>query len=365
MIEKFINQMEPWIDENEVNHMSEYLRSGAWLTEFKKTQEFEKMLADYIGAKHCIVVANGTISMSIAYWAAGIGQGDEVLVPNFTMIATPNAVRLAGATPVLVDIEPGTLCMDIEKAKQALTSKTKAICIVSLNGRSPEMLEWQKLCKEKGLFLIEDSAQSLGSFHANKHLGTFGDMGSFSFSAPKIITTGQGGALVTDNDELAGKIRKIKDFGRERGGIDWHDLMGYNFKVTDMQSVIGIEQMKKLPWRIKRKKEIYKLYETQLASIDAVEMIPTREESTPWFIDIYVENPAGLQAYLKSKNVGTRSVYPPISQQKIYPTTQSFPVSENYCQRGLWLPSSSFLTDEQILQICDAIKGYFKGISKK
>lgn len=355
----FINQMEPWLDENEVNHMTEYLNSGGWLTEFRKTAEFESMIAEYTGSKYCCIVSNGTVSLAVALWAAGIGEYDEVLVPNYTMIATPNTVRLVGASPVLVDVEPKTLCMDLELAKKALTSKTKAVSLVSLNGRAPDMEEYQNFCKEHGLFLLEDAAQSLGSFQKGKHLGTFGDAGSFSFSAPKIITTGQGGALVTDNEGLYQKIKRIKDFGRKQGGSDWHDMQGYNFKFTDMQAVIGIEQMKKLPWRVQRKKDIFQLYVSELSEVDSLEFVPTSDETAPWFIDVYLDNPLELLKYLKENQVGSRQVYPPVSDQKIYSDTAKYPVSKKYCYRGLWLPSSSFLTNEQILHICKLIKTFF------
>jgi len=355
----FIHQMEPWIDENEVNHMTEYLRSGGWLTEFKKTAEFEQMIADYTGSQFCCVVSNGTVSLAIALWAAGIGEGDEVLVPNFTMIATPNAVRLVGARPVLVDVEPQTLCMDLDCARKAITPKTKAIALVSLNGRAPDMAAYQDFCKEYDLFFLEDAAQSLGSFQNGKHIGTFGEIGSFSFSSPKIITTGQGGALVTNDELLYHKIKKIKDFGREKGGADWHDEMGYNFKFTDIQAVIGIEQMKKLSARVKRKKEIYQLYVSQLSEIKFLEFIPTSGETSPWFVDVYLENPSELLNFLKSHQVGTRPVYPPINHQKLYADERKYPVSERYCCLGLWLPSSSFLADDQVLHICKLIKTFF------
>jgi perosamine synthetase len=357
---QFVNQMEPWIDENEIRHMTEYLRSGGWLTEFKKTREFEEMIAAYTGARHCIVVTNGTVSMAVAYWAKGIGPGDEVLVPNFTMIATPNAVRLVGATPVMVDVEPTTLCMDIEAARRSLTSRTRAIALVSLNGRAPDMAAWQAFCDKHGLFFLEDAAQSIGSFQGGLHLGRFGKIGSFSFSSPKIITTGQGGALITDDDALAASIRKIKDFGRERGGVDWHDVMGQNFKFTDVQAVLGIEQMKKLPWRVNRKKEIYRLYEEQLRGIPRVEMVPTSDETAPWFIDIYVPDPVSLMGFLKANNIGSRTVYPPISRQPVYQVAGAFPVSERYCARGLWLPSSSFLTDETVRNVCGRIRQFYQ-----
>jgi perosamine synthetase len=355
----FIQQMEPWIDENEVRHMTSYLSSGAWLTEYKKTAEFEEMLAAYTGAKHCVVVANGTVSMSVAYWARGIGKGDEVLVPNFTMIATANAVRLVGAEPVLVDIERDTLCMDIEAAKRSVTGQTKAVALVSMNGRAPDMEAWRDFCSQHDLFFLEDAAQSLGSFQGQRHLGTFGNVGSLSFSALKIITTGQGGALLTDEDELARSMRKIKDFGRERGGIDWHDVMGQNFKFTDIQAVIGIEQMKKLSWRVARKKAIYGLYQARLSNLPEVEMIPTSEETAPWFVDVYVHDRDKLAEYLRVRHVGNRPVYPPINKQQIYPNSGVFPISENYCGRGLWLPSSSKLADEEVDYVCDQIEAFF------
>lgn len=355
----FINQIEPWIDENEVDHMTEYLRSGGWLTEFKKTAEFEQMIAEYTGSQFCCVVSNGTVSLAIALWAAGVGKGDEVLVPNFTMIATPNAIVLVGARPVLVDVEPRTLCMDLDCCRKAITNKTKAIILVSSNGRAPNMSAYQDFCKKHDLFFLEDAAQSLGSFQNGKHIGTFGDVGSFSFSSPKIITTGQGGALVTNNETLYRKIKKIKDFGREKGGTDWHDMLGFNFKFTDLQAVIGIEQMKKLPARVRRKKEIYQLYVSELSEIEPLEFIPTSQETAPWFIDVYLEKPAALLDFLKKHEVGARLVYPPINHQKLYADKSKHPVSQNYCYRGLWLPSSSFLTDDQVLHICKLIKTYF------
>jgi perosamine synthetase len=354
-----LNQIEPQIDENEVLAMTDYLRSGGWLTEYKKTAEFERMIAEYTGSRFCCVVPNATSALTIALWACGIGAGDEVLVPNYTMIATPNAVRLTNAEPVLVDIEPQTLCMDLECAKRAITAKTKAMMLVSLHGRAPDTMRFQEFCRDFKLWFIEDAAQSLGSFQSGRHLGTFGDIGVFSFSSPKIITTGQGGALVTDDEDLYNKIKRIKDFGRESGGNDYHDTIGYNFKFTDLQAVIGIEQIKKLPDRTHKKRHIYKVYYSQLS--DVLEMIPPSLETTPWFIDVYLNDPKGLQAYLKENGIGSRLVYPPVNAQKIYANGKDFPVSRRYCNRGLWLPSLVSLTDEQIIGICYLIRNW-KGL---
>lgn len=358
---EFIPQMEPWFDKKEARALSEYILSGGWVTEFKKTKELEEMICNYTGAKYCIMINNGTISLVLALMATGIGPGDEVIVPNLTMIATANATVLIGAKPVFVDIETETLCLNPAEAKKSVTKKTKALIHVSFNGRTNPLNKFVEFCKERNLVLIEDAAQSLGSSYNGKHLGRYGNIGSFSFSAPKIISTGQGGALITDNEELAQKIKRLKDFGRERSGCDIHDSIGYNFKFTDIQAVVGIEQMKKLEGRIKRKKEIYNLYVEELRGLDQIEFIKTDlTQTAPWFVDIYVDEPDKLSMFLKERNIGTRRIYPALNSQKAYNVKGNYSVSQKYSNRGLWLPSSCKLTDEQITYICRNIKEFYK-----
>jgi perosamine synthetase len=353
--------MEPSFGEEERNHLNEYMLSGGWVTEFQKTREFESMLADYTGAKYCSVVANGTVSLSIALMACGVTVGDEVIVPDYTMVATPNSAELIGAKAVFVDIDRRNLCMDFDAMKKAVTPKTRAVMLVSINGRFPENIEtFIAFCKERGLWLIEDAAQSLGSVCNGKHLGRFGDIGSFSFSAPKIITTGQGGALITDNGELFDHIKKIRDFGRERGGIDHYLVKGWNFKFTDIQAIIGIEQMKKLPNRVSRKKQMGLLYEKLLENIRGVELIPTDfQQTSPWFYDILCESRAELIVFLKERNIETRMFYPPLHSEPAYGYTEKYPVTEEIAAKGLWLPSSCFLTDEQISYVCSCITEFY------
>jgi perosamine synthetase len=336
---------------------------GGWLTEFKQTAEFEKRIADYTGAKHCIVVNNGTISLTLIAIAAGIKAGDEILVPNYTMIATPNSVKMVGAVPVFVDVEEDTLCMDIECARKSITHKTKALFFVNANGRYPRsgISVIKAFCEENGLVFLEDSAQSLGSFYPEgMHQGTFGLAGSFSFSAPKIISTGQGGAVVTNDDEIAFHLRKLKDFGRNSGGIDIHDSIGYNFKFTELQAIIGNEQMKKLPWRVERKKDIYRIYKENLSQIKGIQFFNQNLDfTTPWFIDILADRRDELSKYLKENAIGTRNMYPPINKQIAYQVAGEYPVSVRVGLKGLWLPSSSQLLDEQILYICNTIIDFY------
>lgn len=356
--------MEPWFGSEEKEALNQYMDEGGWLTEFKRTAEFEQRIAEYTGAKHCIVVNNGTISLTLMALAAGIKAGDEVIVPNYTMIATPNSIRLFGAVPVFVDVERETLCMDIECARKAITSKTKAIFFVNANGRNPKcgIESFQRLCHENGLVLLEDSAQSLGSWFPNgKHQGTLGLAGSFSFSAPKVITTGQGGAIITSHDDMAIRLRKLKDFGRSGGGNDIHNSIGYNFKFTELQAVIGNEQMKKLPWRVERKKEIYRLYIKNLEGVNEIQFFEQDLScTTPWFIDILAEKRDDLVKHLKENSIGSRTMYPPINKQEAYSVAGNHPISNLVGEKGLWLPSASQLTDEQITEICKKIKQFYK-----
>lgn len=364
MTEEFIMQMRPLFGDEEKKAISDYMDEDGFITEFKRTEKFEEMIAHYTGAKHCIVVNNGTISLTLAAMAVGLKAGDEVIVPNYTMVATPNSVKMFGAEPVFVDVEESTLCLDIELVKNAITPLTKAITLVSANGRYPStgIQPFLDLCKKHNLKLIEDAAQSLGSFYPDgAHIGTKGDVGSFSFSAPKIISTGQGGALITNDDDIACRLRRLKDFGRKEGGNDIHDSIGFNFKFTELQAVIGIEQMKKLPERVIKKKNIYKKYQKNLDGIPKIKLLKNNLSNTaPWFMEVLAEKRENLIDFLKTKNIGSRIMYPPLNRQKAYNLKGSFPVSEKIGTKGLWLPSMVQLNDNQIDYITEQIEYFYK-----
>jgi perosamine synthetase len=236
--------------------------------------------------------------------------------------------------------------------------------LVSANGRYPKcgINAFETLAKENGLQLIEDSAQSLGSLYPDgRHVGCAGLVGSFSFSAPKIISTGQGGALVTNSDEVAQKLRRLKDFGRSGGGNDVHDVIGYNFKFTEMQAAVGIEQMKKLSARVVRKKEIWQRYSDGLAGVNGIRLFEhDLNRTAPWFIDALVEERDALITHLKVANIGSRVMYPPINNQLAYKVAGRHPVSELVGEKGLWLPSAVQLTDPQIDYITEAIRSFYK-----
>lgn len=359
-----IPQFEPWFGDEERSSLINYIQTDGWYTEFIKTNEFEKAICNFINSNYCIAVNNGTVSLTLAAYALGVEPGDEVIVPNYTMIATPNSIKILGAKPVFVDVEPSTLCIDFDKVEEKITSRTKGIILVLANGRYPSygierILEF---AKKHNLFLIEDAAQSLGSkYPCGTHQGLKGDAGSLSFSVPKIISTGQGGAIVTNSEILEKKLRKLKDFGRVTGGIDVHDEIGFNFKFTELQAVLGLTQLKKINYRIKRKVEIYERYRSNLKDINGIVFFDyDKVNTTPWFVDSIVDDRSYLIEHLSKNGIGTRKMYPPINRQKAYNTDGIFPVSEMIGDKGLWLPSSSQLSDQQIDYISEKISSFYQ-----
>lgn len=364
MAADFIPQMEPWFGPEEKEALNRYMDEQGWLTEFRHTARFEEEIAAFTGARHAVVVNNGTISLTLMALAAGLRAGDEVIVPDYTMIATPNSVKMFGAVPVFADVEPQTLCLDLDSATRALSPRTRAVMFVNANGRNPVagIEAYRKFCLEHGLIFLEDSAQSLGSRYPDgRHQGTCGLAGSFSFSAPKIISTGQGGAVITNDDGMAQRLRKLKDFGRTGGGNDIHGTIGYNFKFTELQAVVGVEQMKKLSWRIERKKAIYTRYRTLLSGLEEIRFFDQDLTcTTPWFIDVLARDRDRLAARLKEEGIGSRIMYPPINRQEAYGIPGDFPVSEQVGREGLWLPSSAQLTDDQIDRICNVILRFYQ-----
>ena len=359
----FIPQMEPVITAGDQEAVSRYLASGGWLTEFDRTREFETLIAGYTGAAFCASTPNGTLALFLALAACGIGPGDEVVVPDLTMAASATAVLLAGARPVFVDIEPDTLCLDLALAERQFTPRTKAVMFVSLNGRSPVGLaDFVARCRAANVRVIEDAAQSLGSFNGGRHLGTLGDCGCLSFSSQKLVTTGQGGAVITNDEEISRRMRLRRDFGRLSGGSDHYIEVGWNLKFTDLQAVIGVEQMRRLPDMVARKRLLFEGYRQRLAGVRGIRLPDTDLEAvTPWFVDVLVEGSArsALGTFLRERGIGSREFYPALHTTPALRADVSCPVAERVAQQGLWLPSSLRLEGQDVERVCSAIAEFF------
>ena len=353
------------MDDDEKKELVSVINSG-WFTEASKTKKFEKMFADFVGVKYACAVTSGTAALYVGLKALGINNGDEVLIPDLTFVAGPNSVEAVGAKPVLIDIDHDSLNIDSKKIKQNITKRTKAIMPVDFNGRSLDINKIVELAKRYNLSIIEDAAHGLGCFYGKKHVGTVNDIGIFSFSTPKIISTGQGGMIVTNNKKLYEKCKALKDFGRKSGVKQdmhmafEHPTIGYNFKFTEFQAAIGIAQMRKLRKRMILKKKMFKLYEELLSKLSSVNFIKTDlDKITPWMIDILVDSKRkrdGMINHLEKNRVETRIFYPPIHRLPPYRDKDvKFKTTSEISDKGIWLPSSVTLNEEDIEYVCKKI----------
>lgn len=360
-----IHQIKPLLNNTLLVELTRYLTSGGWLTEHKKTEEFEQVLATFLGKKHCIVVPSGTVALALATFAlirtrAADVARDQVFVPDLTMIATANALSMFDMklTPRFTDVDANMACMHSKHILPIGYNRACGIIYVSLNGRSSDMDEIRRVCDRYNMFFIEDACQSFGSRTPDgRYLGTIGDVGCFSLSPHKIITTGQGGFIVTDIDDVAKEIRSLKDFGRKEKGVDDHISLGFNFKFTDLQAVIGLDQMTNISKRLELKKDIYNKYYTDLHEL--VTMRPLTVGMVPWFVDIYSDRVVDIQHRLQEAKIGCRRMYPPLHTQHPYCSwgwSENFDNSKKLSATGLWLPSYLEITDEEIQTVCCCIR---------
>lgn len=303
--------------------------------EFKTTEEVERRLAAFLGVEHCILVGSGTAALFLALRATG---ATHVAIPCLTMFATAAAAELAGCRITFV-------------ANNELPPDVDTYLHVSLNGRDEGIEE--VVATHPRITIIEDACQSLGSMYNGRYLGTFGAAGCYSFSPHKIISAGNGGCVVTNDEEIAQAVRRLKNFGRDAGGGDTHDRMGYNFKFTDLQAAFMLPQMEDLDRLLTRKREMYARYYDRLHA----HMRP--HDGTPWFVDLYAENRDKLAASLAEEGIGTRAMYPLLTDQRPFADSAvhgNMEQEAQYASRGLWLPSSLTLSDEEVDLIAQAVQ---------
>jgi perosamine synthetase len=330
-----------------------------WITEAVKTREFEFAFAQLVGATHATAVTSGTIAIAVALMALDVGPGDEVVVPDLTMAGTVNGVILTGATPVFADVQAPTAGVGPAEVEPHVTSRTKAVIAVHLNGRPADVQGLSRFCADRDLTLIEDAAQAIGCTVDGRSVGTFGRFGCFSLATTKTITTGQGGVVVTADDEMHDRLIRAKDHGRLDRSRDYHETIGFNFKFTDIQAAIGLAQLRSIGSRIAHKRMLYRRYELALQDSPGVTFLPTDLTSVvPWLVDIYVDDPDALMRDLHRKGIGSRRLYPPLHRQPCYRhlSEGAFPVVERLSATGLWLPSGLTLSSEQIEEVCSAVR---------
>jgi len=356
-----INWFEPDFSEEEEKRVADVVKSG-FVNEGKLTKEFEDKVKDLLGVKHAVAATSGTVALFLGLASLGIGPGDEVIVPDITFIASANAVKLAGAKPVLADIKKEDLTIDPEDVKKKITKKTKAIIPVHIVGRCCDMKKLSEIAKKHNLEIIEDACESFGSKYGDKYTGTISKIGCTSFAPNKIITTGQGGMVLTNDDEIYEKLIRLKDHGRLKRSDEVHETFGYNFKFSDILAAVGLGQLEKLSDRIKMFKKQYKLYEDYLKDVKQVKIIKTNIEKgeCPLWIDFFVEDRGKLVDFLKEKNIHTRPLWLPLHSNPPYKMKDSeFPNSTSIAKKVLWLPNGPKITEKEIKFICSVIKEFY------
>lgn len=358
---------EPVITDAAKRYVADAMNTGWVSSAGPYIDKFEKAFADYLGVKHAVSVTSGTAALHVGLLSLGVGPGDEVIVPDFTMIASVFAVIYTGATPVFVDVEPDTYNINVDLIEAKITKKTKAIMPVHIYGHSVDMDPLLALAQKHHLRVIEDAAEAHGGLYKGKKCGSIGDIGCFSFYGNKIITTGEGGMLVTNDDTLAAHARRLKDLSHMPDRRFWHDEVGYNYRMTNMQAACGLGQLESVEEFLTHKRWMTAEYGKRLRKIKGIRLPTTKDYASNvyWMYSILIEDNFPMRRddfrkALKDKGIDTRDFFPSSAQQpiiqKLYTLTEHFPVSESIAQNGLYLPSGLALTQEQLEYVCETIE---------
>ncbi len=354
----------PNLSGNEKKYILDCLDSTWISSKGEYIKKFETAFADNIDCKYAASVCNGTVALHLALVALGIGPDDEVIVPTLTYIASVNSIVYTGAKPVFVDSLACSWQMDPNDVRQKITSKTKAIMCVHLYGQACDMDALKQIAKEHNLYLVEDCAEAIGSRYKNQHVGTFGDVATFSFFGNKTITTGEGGMVVTNDETIYDRLVHYKGQGLAKHREYWHDVIGYNYRMTNICAAIGLAQIERIEPVLKRKKEIAFLYKEKLKHLP----LTFHEEQSDthhsyWMISFLVNDITkrdDLREHLVQKGIETRPLFYPAHTMPMYAQKfQKFPIAENLGWRGINLPSHPDLTNEDIEYITQSIADYY------
>jgi perosamine synthetase len=368
---EYISVCEPFLNGKELQYIVEAVETGWISSAGKYINEFETAFAEYLGVKHAIAVTNGTAALHLALVALGIGKGDEVIIPDFTMIASAFAVTYTGATPVFIDAERETWNIDTSLIEEKITKKTKAIMPVHIWGHPCELDAITKIAKKYDLKIIEDAAEAHGSEYKGTKCGNLGNIATFSFFANKIATTGEGGMVVTNDDELANRCRYYKNlcFPLSSSRNYKHNNIGFNYRMSNIHAAIGLAQIEKLDFYVRKRRKINALYQELLKDVPGIKLQPEKSwaKNAYWMNGIVInENEYGmtrdnLMVDLHKKGVGTRLFFSGMHQQKSLidfgcNIQSDFPVSLWLEKNGMYLPSASNLSIKNIEYITDIIK---------
>ena len=357
--------LEPKMLGNELKYVTECIETNWISSQGKYVRNFEKVFEELHPRMHALAVSNGSVALHLALVSLGVSKGDEVIVPNITFAASANAIIHAGAHPVFCEIDKDSWCIDPIEAEKLITPNTKAIMPVHLYGQPCNMNDLLELCREHQLFLVEDCAEALGSEWKSRRVGTFGDAAAFSFFGNKTISTGEGGMILFGELEIAERARIMRDHGMSPVKRYWHERVGYNYRLTNLQAAIGVAQMEKFPLILEKKLKIARVYKDLLDGIDAIAAFPkepVHSLHSNWLFSIILAKGVDrdfVMSELLCRGVDTRPVFYPLHQMPPYHQYRGsldFTYSDSISSNGLSLPSSSGLTHEEMIAITDSLR---------
>ena len=360
-----VNQ--PSIGESELECVVSAVRSGWISSAGPYLDEFESRWAEYCGVRHGVAVSSGTAALDVALNCLDLAPGDEVILPTFTIISCVLAIIRNGARPVLVDCDPDTWCLDVDEVASKVTPRTKAIMAVHMYGHPAEMDALKQTARQHDLVLIEDAAEAHGAEYKGKRCGGLGDLAVFSFYANKIVTTGEGGMVVTNDQKWASKARAYRNLCFQPGRRFVHERLGQNYRMTNLQAALGVGQLDRLAAIVKRKRAIAASYTALLRGCQGLQLPMEKPwvKSTFWMYGVVLDDAlsfdaAALASRLAGKGVETRPFFLGMHEQPVFQETglfprERFPVSERLARRGLYLPSGTALTDEEVQIVSEAV----------
>lgn len=359
---------EPLLDGNEKKYLLECIDTGWISSEGPFVERFEQAFARRVGRRHAVAAANGTAALDIAVEALAIGPGDEVILPTFTIISCIHQIVRAGATPVLVDSDPLSWNMDVEQVAAKITPRTKAIMAVHIYGLPVDMDPLLALAERHGLKLIEDASQMLGQTYKARPCGSFGDISTFSFYPNKHITTGEGGMMATDDEELAERARSLRNLCFQPGKRFVHEHLGWNYRMTNLQAALGLAQLERLDEFVARKRFVGRRYRELLKDVPGLQLPLTKTEFAEniyWVFGLVLDRTLAIDAAsamkrLSLNGVATRPFFWPMHRQPVllnkgWFEQEHYPVAENLAEQGFYLPSGLALSEGQMEQVADRV----------
>lgn len=349
---------------NEKKYLSQCIDSN-WISSLGKfIREFESKFSRFLNIEYSLSCTSGTAALHLALLGLNIKEGDEVIVPSFTFIATVNAILYCGAKPVFVDIDPITWCLGPKDVQAKISPKTKAVLIVHTYGNPASIYEIKKICKNNELFIVEDCAEALGAKYDDKYVGSFGDVSCFSFYGNKIITSGEGGMVCTNSEKIYDKIKMLRDHGMSPKKRYYHIMMGYNYRITNLQAAVGLAQFEKIDFFLNERKRIFDTYFEHLSDIDVIQL-PFKGDNVikpvNWLFTILLKdgNREELMSYLRENNIDTRPVFHPCHKMPYINSPKYLAVTEKVSKLGVSLPTYVDLSEDDIVNITKCIKRYF------